>query len=219
MSAPRIRTVVLDLDDTLLASSLAQRRARRMLRQHGIDPVRFANAERGWWRRFVGGSCTIDELRLGRFQDCGVTGALAVRLCAAYREIANAGLPRRGARRLLSQLRAGGLRTVILTNGTVDPQLRKVLASGFDSLVDAVVITEEVGYHKPHPDAFAAALERVSGAPASAAMVGDALHYDIEGALAAGFARALWLTSRKAHPDPRVLTIRRLAEVLPLVSR
>ena len=215
MGTPALRTVVLDLDDTLLASAPAMRRARRALREAGVDPVRFAAADRRWWRSYTAGECTVEELRLGRFADCGVLGEEAVRLNWTYRELTSLPRPRRGARHLLIQLRELGWKTVILTNGTVDPQRRKVAAARFEALVDAVVITEEIGFHKPHPAAFAAALERVGGEPRSAAMVGDMLSYDVGGALAAGFARAVWLTTRRPHPDPRVATVRRLQEVLP----
>jgi beta-phosphoglucomutase-like phosphatase (HAD superfamily) len=68
---------------------------------------------------------------------------------------------RTGARRLLLSLRQLPLRTVILTNGSVEPQWRKIEAAGFASLVDAVVISEAIGFHKPDQRAFSAALARV----------------------------------------------------------
>jgi putative hydrolase of the HAD superfamily len=105
--------------------------------------------------------------------------------------------------------------TVILTNGPVDPQRRKLEGSGLLGLVDAALVSEEVGWHKPDRRAFAAALAAVGGSPESAAMVGDHLEADICGALQAGFQRAVWLAPRwrAAHEDPRVTTVRRLDQV------
>ena len=219
-SAPsvRVRSVLIDLDDTLIASGRARRRARRLLREFGIDPRCFAAADRRWWKRFQAGQCTIEELRAGRLADCGATGEAATRALEVYRADANAVRVRLGARRLLRQLREAGLRTVILTNGTVDPQRGKVDDLRLAEFVDGVVVTEEVGYHKPDLRAFEAALGLVRGTPATSAMVGDTLDADVEGALAAGFARVIWMTTRRRqHPDPRVRKVRRLEQVLPLL--
>jgi putative hydrolase of the HAD superfamily len=105
--------------------------------------------------------------------------------------------------------------TVILTNGAVDPQRRKLEESGLLGLVDAALISEEVGWNKPDRRAFAAALAAVGGSPESSTMVGDHLEADICGALQAGLPRAVWLAPRwrAPHPDPRVHTVRRLDQV------
>jgi putative hydrolase of the HAD superfamily len=211
-----IDAVVVDLDDTLIASARARRRARGLLREFGVDPRCFAAADRRWWRIFQAGGCSIEELRVGRLADCGVTGAAAIRASAAYRAAANSVRLRLGARALLRSLRLAGLRTVILTNGTVDPQRTKLDEARLAELVDGVIVTEEVGAHKPDPRAFEAALSLVGGAPERAAMVGDTLDADVDGALQAGFERVVWITTRRrAHPDPRVVRVRRLDQVLP----
>lgn len=211
---------MLDLDDTLVASARARRRARRTLRDWGIDPVRFAAAERRWWARYSRGGLEIEELRAGRLAEVGLTGDAAVAADLAYREVSSAIGLRRGARRLLTQLRAAGLATVILTNGSIDPQRRKLEDSGLLELVDAALVSEEIGWHKPDARAFAAALAAVGGRPGSSAMVGDAPENDVAGALAAGFARVVWMAParRRPHPDARVATVRRLDQVLAALS-
>jgi putative hydrolase of the HAD superfamily len=205
---------VLDLDDTLIASARARRRARRLLREFGVDPRLFAAADRRWWKRFQDGLCSIEQLRAGRLFDCGVRPEDVARAQELYRADANAVHVRVGARRLLAELRAAGARTVILTNGTVDPQRTKLEDLRLHELVDGVVVTEEVGYHKPDLRAFHAALGLVDGTPETSAMVGDTLDADIEGALAAGFHRVVWMTARtRGHADARVVTVRRVDEV------
>lgn len=210
-----IRTVVVDLDDTLLASARARARARQHLKRYGIDGRAFAAADKRWWALFTTGDYSIDQLRLGRLADVGVTGPEAREIDAAYRAIGNDIRLRIGARRLLRDLKSAGYRTVILTNGTVDPQRTKVEQHRLHLLVDGVVVSEEVGHHKPDPRAFDAALQLVGGRPLEAAMVGDTLDYDIAGALASGFRRAVWVTGRRfQHPDDRVVRVRRLDQVL-----
>ena len=211
-----IRSLVLDLDDTLVASARARQRGRRVLARRGIAPRAFASAERRWWKVFEDRQCTVEEMRAGRWQDFGLSREEALMADAEYRAIAGLVHLRRGATSLIKGARAAGLGTAILTNGTAEPQLRKIAAVGLDRLVDAVVVTEQVGLHKPRPEPFLHALALIGGEPAAAAMVGDTLYADVAGALGAGFARVFWVGERaRRHEDPRVVTIRRLAEVLP----
>jgi HAD superfamily hydrolase (TIGR01549 family) len=158
----------------------------------------------------------MDELRAGRMADVGLTGAAAREADLAYRGAASAVNLRRGARALLEGIRDAGMETVILTNGTVDPQRLKAEQTGLLHLVAGVVVSEEVGYHKPDRRAFAAALA-VTGAPAArAAMVGDRWEFDISGALESGFARAVWVARTRRRPDdPRVKIAKSLPQVLP----
>jgi len=188
-----------------------------MLGRYGITPRDFARADWRWWRRFSQGGLTIEELRLGRMADCGVDDpALAREADLAYRQVAGAINLRRGARRLLEDLRDAGRSTVILTNGTVDPQRVKAEQTGLLHLVAGVVVTEEIGFHKPDPRAFAAALALTGDSAPRAAMVGDRWEFDIEGALEAGFRRAVWVSrSRRRPADPRVKIVKSLPQVLP----
>jgi HAD superfamily hydrolase (TIGR01509 family) len=55
-----------------------------------------------------------------------------------------------------------------------------------DTLVTTAVSSAEHGFMKPHPSIFEAALAQAGVAADEAAMVGDSLKADIEGALAAG---------------------------------
>jgi putative hydrolase of the HAD superfamily len=213
-----LRAVVLDLDDTLLASARAAQRARARLREFGVSPRRFLAADRRWWAAYQRGEVTIDELRHNRWRDVGLYGDAARAADDVYRTVARVVNARTGARRFLKSLREHGLRTVILTNGAVEPQWNKISTAGLLPLVDAIVISEEVGFHKPHPHAFAAALERVQTKSDAAAMVGDTYENDILGALSAGFRKVIWLTRMHVQQQQRVITVGRLDDVLPALQ-
>ena len=92
----------------------------------------------------------------------------------------------------------------ILTNGFAEVQYAKL--ERFPELRDrseAVVISEEVGYMKPHPQIFAhaAALART---PADAILyVGDSYSSDVQGALRAGW-QAAWYTPREEAVEETV---------------
>ncbi|MFF1442764.1 HAD family hydrolase [Streptomyces sp. NPDC058295] len=131
------------------------------------------------------------------------------------------------ARETLARVRRSGLPVGVLTNGSSGTQLRKLRVSGLAGLVDQVVVSEDLGVHKPDAGAFLA-MARALGVPVSALVhVGDDLLHDVEGAVAAG-ARAIWVCRSAAAtgtveqqaprpncPSPRV---DRLGDVLAVLD-
>jgi HAD superfamily hydrolase (TIGR01549 family) len=98
---------------------------------------------------------------------------------------------------VLEELRSLGLRLGLVSNGIRD--LREfVVHHRLD--VDAVVGSRYHGFVKPHPTIFQAALEQLGVEPAEAAMVGDSLAEDVEGARALGM-RAILVDRENRHPD------------------
>ena len=67
--------------------------------------------------------------------------------------------------------------------------------------VDAALSSGAFGRTKPHPTIFRAVLERLEVAAEDAAMVGDSLEDDIEGARAAGIQRAFLLDRENRFPE------------------
>lgn len=101
-----------------------------------------------------------------------------------------------GARELLDRLRAAGLRVGLLTNGPSTLQRRKLAVTGLDRLVDAVAISEEIGFSKPEPRAYRRAAELLGCQPEETAMVGDQLEWDVEGPLRAGYRLSILVGDR-----------------------
>jgi FMN phosphatase YigB (HAD superfamily) len=214
MSSTHLRAVVLDLDDTLIASERARRRAYGSLGAEGIDPRQAEAVNARWFDRYHAGECSLDDLRTGRWVELGLTPERAREVDELYRRHHTQIRPRRDALRTLRALREAGLKLVLLSNAGIDYVRDRVAASSFDPLLDGIVDIAAADF-KPHPDAFEAALEIAGESARHAAMVGDNLEADVEGALRAGFGRVVWLTRRKPHPDPRVITLRSLAAVPP----
>lgn len=96
----------------------------------------------------------------------------------------------------LAELRDRGWALVVVTNGLVAQQTRKMQVSGLESAVDRVVISEAVGAKKPAPEIFTAALDgfKSEGVPW---MVGDRASADIQGGQAAG-CRTGWVSHGQA---------------------
>lgn len=94
----------------------------------------------------------------------------------------------------LDVLRRRGLRVGLCSNApyrvaSMHAQLAHV---GLDRHLDAVTFSGQVGWRKPSPLIFAAALDALRASAATTVMVGDSLSDDVEGAAAAGM-RAIWL--------------------------
>lgn len=96
--------------------------------------------------------------------------------------------------RLLSSLRQK-YRMALLTNGGSVFQRAKIRASGMEGLFEPenILISSELGFEKPEPQAFQAVLDRLDCEPDEVLFVGDHAVNDIAGAAAAGM-RTCWVS-------------------------
>jgi putative hydrolase of the HAD superfamily len=100
----------------------------------------------------------------------------------------------------LARLRAAGARLAVVSNW--DVSLHDVLErTQLRALVDAVVISAELGSAKPDPAIFRAALNRLGATAADAMHVGDSVEHDVEGARAAGLQAVLVARNGVEPPD------------------
>lgn len=74
----------------------------------------------------------------------------------------------------------------IITNGLSSVQNKKYELMKGDELFDCFLISEEVGFSKPHPRIFEMAIEKMGVSKEKILMVGDSLDSDYKGALNAG---------------------------------
>lgn len=79
-----------------------------------------------------------------------------------------------GVAETLAELRRRGLKLAVLSDTeSREPRVRERLAAmGIEHHFDAVVTSVDIGYVKPMPEAFAAALDRIAVAKTAAAFVG-----------------------------------------------
>jgi len=98
---------------------------------------------------------------------------------------------------VLEELRRLDLKLALVSNGVRDLEAF-VAHHGLD--VDAAVCSRDHGWIKPHETIFRAALERLGVEPADAAMVGDSLEDDVEGARALGM-RAFLVDRENRYPE------------------
>jgi HAD superfamily hydrolase (TIGR01509 family) len=112
----------------------------------------------------------------------------------------------------LAALRGAGLRIGLVSNSARDVR-EFARHHGLD--VDAGISSFHHGRSKPHASIFRAVLDLLGVEPAAAAMVGDMVADDVEGALAVGM-RAILLDREGAHPEfePRIETLAELPALL-----
>ena len=90
------------------------------------------------------------------------------------------------AREVLETLRGNGLRLGIITNGFEALQIAKIRRHGLDEIMDAVIVSEQAGAHKPSPKVFEFALRKLGMTAACAWHVGDHVINDVAGAAGVG---------------------------------
>lgn len=90
----------------------------------------------------------------------------------------------------LERLKAAGLRVGIVSNHVW--RLPEVVDGlGLGGYVDHVLTSARVGYRKPHPAIYRAALEAAGVPPEAALFVGDSVSHDVDGPRAAGMRAVL----------------------------
>jgi HAD superfamily hydrolase (TIGR01662 family) len=114
----------------------------------------------------------------------------------------------------LAALRAAGLQIGLVSNSARDVH---DFALHHELAIDAGISSFHHGKTKPHASIFRAVLDLLEVTPAEAAMVGDAVEDDVQGALALGM-RAILVDRDGQHPEfePRVASLLELPAALGL---
>jgi HAD superfamily hydrolase (TIGR01509 family) len=119
----------------------------------------------------------------------------------------------------LDALRRRGLRVGLCSNAPyrVRSMHDQLAHFGLDRHLDSVTFSGAVGWRKPSPRIFEAALAALGTVAPTTVMVGDSPRDDVEGATAAGL-RAVLLDRNGGRPiSPAMARVTRLSEVVDLV--
>ena len=222
-----MRCALFDLDDTLYDFTAASKRAldgacREAERLLGIpaddvraDYARILHEQQTETPDDAG--CHSRLIRFARMlEERGLPLSYADVITDAYwKSFLDGIVPFPGAADALDGLRAAGVRIGLGTNMTADWQYRKLARLGLIDRFDFIVSSEEAGAEKPTPRFFALCVRKARCPAAECLFVGDNLHLDIFGALAAGM-QAVWFqpdpAKRAEHPEVR--SIARLSELM-----
>lgn len=226
-----VKTIFLDLDDTLLDFQRAERQAlSRTLRHFQIDPApavldRYHEINRQQWELLEEGKLTRSQVLTRRFDL--LFGELGMECSSAeVRDIYETHLSRGhffipGAPELLAEL-APRYDLYLASNGTAAVQAGRIESAGIARYFKDLFISEKMGANKPSPAYFRSCFDAIPDFdPAAALVVGDSLTSDIRGARNAGL-RSCWFNPKGLPPRPDIpadYTIRALAELPPLLER
>jgi 2-haloacid dehalogenase len=100
---------------------------------------------------------------------------------------------------MLQRLKAVGLKTAILSNGSPDMLEAAVNKAGIGDLLDAVLSVESVGVYKPHPKVYQLAVDRLA-IPARAILFQSSNAWDAHAASAFGM-RVVWCNRYGQRPE------------------
>jgi putative hydrolase of the HAD superfamily len=214
---PALRGILFDLDDTLADSSGTETLVwdgvadviaeyvpdvdREALRQRYMDVLE------GHYAELAAGRIDFVTFRRRRLADAlspwgEVSDELLQRYMTAKERIADEMQPFPEAIAVVRALRGLGIRVGVLTNGPSTFQRRKLEVSGIGPELDAIAISEELGFAKPEPEAFAKALALLGTRAEETAMVGDSLENDVLGGIGAGLAAVVWMPGPRAGELP-----------------
>jgi len=117
---------------------------------------------------------------------------------------------------VLRELRERGILISIVTNGGVEKQRQTLAGLKLETLVDDVVISQEVGLSKPDPAIYHLALERLGVAARDAWFVGDSPRNDVWGPQQVGVRAAYLPTGHRLNGEVPDAVLSDLRDVLAL---
>ncbi len=106
-----------------------------------------------------------------------------------------------GAKSLLDYLKQRSYHLHIISNGFKEVQFKKLESAGIASYFEKIILSDEVGVNKPHPDIFKYALNKTSATQNASLMIGDNYDADIWGAMQSGIDQIYFNPQRKPIPD------------------
>jgi putative hydrolase of the HAD superfamily len=205
-----VTACLFDVDFTLAkpGPDLGPEGYRRMGERYGLDldPARYPDAraaavetlerhpelrhDEELWFAFT------ERIVRGMGGDSDAARDLAVEMTRAWERSENFDLYE-DVRPVLARLRARSLKLGLVSNG--GREISDFVAH-HELDVDCAIASRAHGWIKPHESIFLAALGQLGVAPPDAAMVGDSVEDDIEGATALGM-RAILIDREGRHPE------------------
>lgn len=190
--------ILFDADDTLYDYSKAESQALTgTLAEEGIactDEVMkaYQAINQQLWREFEQGRIALAALRTERFarliRELGLTPRSQVEeISERYLErLGEGSFLIDGAADICRDLKEAGVCLAIITNGIKKVQTSRIVGSGLADMFEAVVVSEDTGYQKPHPGIFDYAFDKLGLRPEDKSrvlIVGDSLTSDMKGGL------------------------------------
>ena len=193
-----IRTILWDVDNTLLDFLAAERAAiRTLFEEFGLGECsdemisRYSKINVSFWERLERNELTKPEVLVGRFLQFFGEYGMVERIAPEFNEryqlrLGDTIVYRDDSLSILRYLK-GKVKQYVVSNGTVAAQTKKLERSRIGEVMDGVFLSEELGVEKPNAAFFDKVFEAIRPDDLSEVMiVGDSLTSDILGGMNAG---------------------------------
>ncbi|CUB52046.1 Putative HAD-hydrolase YfnB [Bacillus subtilis] len=210
----KYKTLLFDVDDTLLDFQKAERIALRMLFEEKGIPLnseieaQYKKVNKGLWDDFEEGKINRDEVVNTRFsvlfKEYGqeVDGILFENNYRNYLEEGNQLI--QGAFEFINQIESE-YDLYIVTNGVSKTQYKRLRNAGLHSMFKDIFVSEDTGYQKPMKEYFDYVFERIPNfAPEEGLIIGDSLSADMRGGYVAGI-DTCWFNPEKKLNDSKIV--------------
>ncbi|QWI52257.1 YjjG family noncanonical pyrimidine nucleotidase [Bacillus mycoides] len=210
----KYKTLLFDVDDTLLDFQKAEKIALRMLfEEKGLlltDEIedRYKKINKSLWDSFEKGEIARNEIINTRFsilfKEYGeeVDGILVENNYRSYLEEGNQLM--QGAFEFINQIQSK-YDLYIVTNGISKTQDKRLRNAGLHSLFKDIFVSEDTGFQKPMREYFDYVFERIPNfASEEGLIIGDSLSADIKGGYVAGI-DTCWFNPEKKSNDSEIM--------------
>ncbi|MGE6312779.1 YjjG family noncanonical pyrimidine nucleotidase [Bacillus cereus] len=210
----KYKTLLFDVDDTLLDFQKAEKIALRMLfEEKGLlltDEIedRYKKINKSLWDSFEKGEIARNEIINTRFsilfKEYGeeVDGILFENNYRSYLEEGNQLM--QGAFEFINQIQSK-YDLYIVTNGISKTQDKRLRNAGLHSLFKDIFVSEDTGFQKPMREYFDYVFERIPNfASEEGLIIGNSLSADIKGGYVAGI-DTCWFNPEKKSNDSEIM--------------
>ncbi|PGO31543.1 noncanonical pyrimidine nucleotidase, YjjG family [Bacillus cereus] len=210
----KYKTLLFDVDDTLLDFQKAEKVALRMLFEEKGIPLtseveaQYKKINKNLWDAFEEGEINRDEVVNTRFsilfKEYGeeVDGILFENNYRSYLEEGDQLM--QGAFEFINQIQSE-YDLYIVTNGISKTQDKRLRNAGLHSLFKDIFVSEDTGFQKPMKEYFDYVIERIPNfAFEEGLIIGDSLSADIKGGSVAGI-DTCWFNPEKKSNDSEIV--------------
>ena len=208
-----IRTILWDVDGTLLDFDAAERAAiRTLFDAFGLGEctdamlARYHEINIGFWQKLERNELTRSQVLVGRFEqffnEYGINTEIAPEFNQRYQLTLGETIVYRDDSLDIVKGLKGKVRQYVVSNGTIAAQTKKLDWSKLGEQMDGIFLSEELGVDKPDIAFFNKVFSAIHADDLSTIMiVGDSLTSDILGGMNAGIRTCWYNPEGKPLPD------------------
>ena len=208
-----IKTVLWDVDGTLLDFNAAERAAiRTLFAEFGLGEcseemlARYSKINIGFWERLERNEITKPEVLRGRFEqffgEYGIDVSLAAPFNERYQTTLGDTIVFLDDSSEIVRSLIGKVKQYVVSNGTVAAQTKKLDRSKLGEMMDGIFLSEKLGVEKPNRAFFDKVFDEIGPCdPAEVLIVGDSLTSDIRGGMNAGIKTCWYNPAGKDVPE------------------